>query len=62
MYGSKQLLVLALAVSALACQCKTDGSENGQFDINVTQYACIAAGGGAVPLGPGNLKPVGYHD
>ncbi|KAE9984033.1 hypothetical protein BLS_003184 [Venturia inaequalis] len=33
MYGLKQLLVLALAGTALACQCRTDGNTGGTVSL-----------------------------
>ncbi|KAE9964824.1 hypothetical protein BLS_008043 [Venturia inaequalis] len=37
MHGLKQLLILALAGSGLACQCTAYGQKDGQVDIKATQ-------------------------
>ncbi|KAE9980327.1 hypothetical protein EG328_000355 [Venturia inaequalis] len=40
MFELKQLLVLALAVTTLACQCRQDARWNGKLDIKATEEAC----------------------
>ncbi|TID16185.1 hypothetical protein E2P81_ATG09045 [Venturia nashicola] len=45
MYGFKQLLVLALAQSALACRCTEYGVPTGKLDPTATEQACAHAGG-----------------
>ncbi|KAE9978266.1 hypothetical protein EG327_007463, partial [Venturia inaequalis] len=50
-HGLKQLLVLALAGSGLACQCTAYGKKLAQVDIKATVAACGRSGGHIINAG-----------
>ncbi|KAE9975143.1 hypothetical protein EG328_003427 [Venturia inaequalis] len=58
MFGFKQLLVLALAGSALACQCRQDGvrAANKRVDVSATEEACTNAHGTLYNAGTVNVE------
>ncbi|KAE9961738.1 hypothetical protein EG328_001813, partial [Venturia inaequalis] len=51
MHGLKQLLVLALAGSGLACQCTANGVKGATADLQATETVCEPAGGHVVNPG-----------
>ncbi|KAE9984258.1 hypothetical protein EG327_005087 [Venturia inaequalis] len=64
MYGLKQLLVLALAGSGLACQCTASGVKGAKVDTEATERACYNSGGQLANLGTPNVQCNGacHHD
>ncbi|RDI77501.1 hypothetical protein Vi05172_g12464 [Venturia inaequalis] len=56
MHGLKQLLVLALAGSGLACQCTLYGQKGAQVDIKATEQACPSSGGHIVNPGRKDIQ------
>ncbi|QDS76913.1 hypothetical protein FKW77_004258 [Venturia effusa] len=61
MYGLKQLLVLALAGSAFACQCRVGGKKDGALDVAATQIACQNTPGGAIYNGGTYQVTASHH-
>ncbi|KAE9970898.1 hypothetical protein EG327_010126 [Venturia inaequalis] len=58
MHGLKQLLVLALAGSGLACQCTANGVKGATADLQATETMCELAGGHVVNPGSRSAQGV----
>ncbi|KAE9969640.1 hypothetical protein Vi05172_g240 [Venturia inaequalis] len=56
MHGLKQLLVLALAGSGLACVCTAYGHKDGAVDTKATEAVCIYALGHLVNAGTSRVQ------
>ncbi|KAF4469189.1 hypothetical protein FALBO_3918 [Fusarium albosuccineum] len=61
MYSLKNLIILALASTALACRCTEGGRAGGPLDISATESSCREAGGDTLNGGSVNVNCANAH-